>query len=495
MLDHLPLLPFVLGQVPEGLKRALAQAGVPCCEQRSSPNAGRFVLFDSRGTPHPVIADGQTAIDVDRLRAFFEDDPFAALEDERSCRCEWQVGRLRVRESVARVDKFRVRQELLRGLREMVEAAGGAWLQVATYPFPYRSVFNFRIDHDDYVSHDFAATLEATAGHESAISHYVCAADFVGRRNELARLQGQHIGSHGFRHHTFHDAADNRRNIDRGIKALQNEGVDPVGFAAPHGRFNRGLHAALSELGVSHSSEFGLAYDELPFFIGDVLQIPIHPICLGVCLEAAQERGAGFQGAIPNSSGSLENCPTSPSAAAEMTLFHFQEFARSAFLAGEPILLYGHPTGRLGRYPHVLADILDAVARFDGLWRTTLAEWADWWRARASVKLIVERAGERWIVRAEGLCASYRIAAEISRGETVAILPLDQPVTTFAPSALAFGRRPPCRSRPKLRTIPSEGWRERMRAYLDWERVTPIEEIGADTFRHWAKRTLRRIKT
>ncbi|HVC98742.1 MAG TPA: hypothetical protein VND64_34075 [Pirellulales bacterium] len=494
MPDQLPLLPLVLGLVPDGLRRALAQAGVPCRDQHSAPTEGRFVLFDSRGAQNLVIADGQIAIDVDRLRASFDEDPFSALENELSCRCEWQIGRLRVQESVARVDKFRIRKRLLADLRAMVEGAGGTWLQVSAYPFPYRSVFNFRIDHDDYDDHDFAATLDATIGHEAAISHYVCAADFVGRRDELARLRGQHIGSHGFLHHTFRDAADNRRNIRRGIEALRNEGVEPVGFAAPHGRFNRALRAALSELGVGHSSEFGLAYDELPFFLGDVLQIPIHPICLGVCMEAALERGAGFQPAIPGFYGRLETCPTSPAAAAEITLTHFQEFAREASLAGEPILLYGHPTGRLGRYPHVLAGILQSVARLHGVWRTTLAEWAAWWRARAGAKLSVVQESYRWTVHAEGLGTSYPMAAEVWRGETVATLPLDQPITTFTPSALAFERRPFNRSRPAPKPVPNEGWRERMRTYLDWERVTPIEEIGADTLRHWAKRTLRRIK-
>ncbi|HUY35942.1 MAG TPA: hypothetical protein VMV69_24595 [Pirellulales bacterium] len=479
MPDLLPLLPLVLGLVPDGLRRALAQAGVPCRDQRSAPTAGRFVLFDSREVPRPAIAEGQVVIDVDRLRIAFDADPFAALEDERSCRCEWQISGLRVREAVARVDKVRIRERLLAGLRAMLEAAGGAWLQVAAFPFPYRSVFNFRIDHDDYDRHDFAATLDATAGHEAAISHYLCAADFVGRRDELARLQGQHIGSHGFRHHTFRDAADNRWNIHRGIEALRDEGVEPVGFAAPHGRFNRGLLAALSELDVSHSSEFGLAYDELPFFIGDVLQIPIHPICLGICLEAARD-GRGDD--------------LSPDAAAQITLDHFQEVAREAFLAGEPILLYGHPTGRLGRYPRVLSGVLDFVARFDGVWRATLAEWADWWRARAGAKLSVMREGERWIVHAEGLSHSYRTAAEMWRGETVATLPLDQPLTAFDPGDLAFQRRPLRRARPTPRQVGSEGWRESLRNYLDWERVTPIEEIDADTLRHWAKRTLRRIK-
>ena len=55
-------------------------------------------------------------------------------------------------------------------LREQVERAGGIWLRVAAYPYPYRSAFNFRFDHDEYDPHDFDATLTAIAGYESAWS-------------------------------------------------------------------------------------------------------------------------------------------------------------------------------------------------------------------------------------------------------------------------------------------------------------------------------------
>ena len=118
-------------------------------------------------------------------------------------------------------------------------------------------------------------------------------------------------------------------------------GIEPVGFAAPHGRFNGGLHAALESLGVSHSSEFGLAYDDLPFFPyeGRVLQIPVHPICLGVFLEAHNEA----------------TCPPwTPADAAQLALSHFERMIDEKRLAGEPIFLYGHPEGRLGRFPHLL---------------------------------------------------------------------------------------------------------------------------------------------
>jgi hypothetical protein len=45
-----------------------------------------------------------------------------------------------------------------------------------------------------------------------------------------------------------------------------------------------------------------------------------------------------------------------------------------------------------------------------------------------------------------------------------------------------------------FRIDPPQGLRSAVRNYLDWEKVTPVEEIGVTTWRGWMKRTLRRIK-
>ncbi len=85
-------------------------------------------------------------------------------------------------------------------------------------------------------------------------------------------LRGFDVGSHGYRHHTYHFAKDNLANVRRGIGVLRQAGLEPSGYAAPHGRFNRGLLAGLEELGVTHSSEFALAYDELPLHLKQRLE-------------------------------------------------------------------------------------------------------------------------------------------------------------------------------------------------------------------------------
>ncbi|HWB13261.1 MAG TPA: DUF2334 domain-containing protein [Pirellulales bacterium] len=479
MTSVLADLPLLLADVPPSLRCALEREGVPFAEAHSG-RAGRFVLFDSRRRA-PALDRDQVAIDVDHLRRGRTHDPFQALADERAACFEWHVGRLAVRETVARVDQAAVRKRLLSDLRTLVESAGGVWMRLSAYPHPYRTAFNFRLDHDQYDAHDFQATLSAIEGHEHAISHYVCAATHARHGDALARLRGAHVGSHGWWHHTYREQSDNATNIRRGIDCLRACGLNPTGFAAPHGRFHRNLLAALEELAVTHSSEFGLAYDDLPFFPSqsNVLQIPIHPICLGICLDAARR--------IP--------CrPISDAEAAESTLEHWQTVASEKHRAGEPIFFYGHPDGRVGQFPHVLRELLETVSQLPGTWCTTLAAFEDWWRARSGVRLEVVRRDDQVQVTARGLPSGYRCALECHRGQEMAIVELENQRMSFSDAALSWQRQRP------LRPIRAAGLRHPMgvragiKWYLDWEKVTPIDQIDAQSWRGWAKRTLRRMR-
>ncbi|HET6879247.1 MAG TPA: polysaccharide deacetylase family protein [Pirellulales bacterium] len=479
MKERLTELPLLLADVPATLRQALAQEGVPF-EEQSSGHAAKFVLFDSRRS-RPFLNEGQVAIDVDLLRSGRSRDPFTALADEGAACYEWQIGGLAVRETVARVDRAAVRGRLLNGLRIQIEAAGGVWLRVSPYPRTYRTAFNFRLDHDDYDSHDFDATLKAIAGHEHAISHYVCAATHAWCPEAFARMKGWHVGSHGWWHHTYREPADNLTNVRRGIESLRAMGLDPVGFAAPHGRFNAGLLAALEELGVTHSSEFGLAYDDLPFFPrqSEVLQIPVHPICLGVCLDAARR---SVDGAITQE------------AAAETALEHWRAVIAQKHAAREPIFFYGHPDRRLGRYPRLLREVLDDVSQLPDVWRTTLADFECWWRERAKIKVVARRTEQGLEIKATGLPARHLATLEHVRGKLVAEIELDQRPRSYSDGALNWRPLEALRSFRLVGTTSPAGLRAGLRSYLDWERVTPLDEISVRTWRGWAKRTLRRMR-
>lgn len=483
MAEHpLPLLPLILDDVPPGLTQALAQEGVPFRRRQAGTPQGRFLVFDSRSRPCPSITHGQVAIDVARLCGGSHRDSLAALRDERAGRCQWQIAGLTVSEEIARVDRRAVRRRVLAKLREEIQRAGGIWVCVAAFPFPYRSALNFRIDYDRYDRQDFETTLQTIAGNEQATSHFVNAAAYLPHKDALARLRGLDVGSHGYRHHTYRTEEENLTNVRRGIEALRALGMEPSGFAAPHGRFNRGLLSALETLQVGHSSEFGLAYDEWPFFplAGNVLQIPVHPVSLGIFLETVPGQGARRAAATQQ--------------VVRTAIDYFRETARGKYRAGEPVFFYGHPTGRLGRYPQVLRAVFDTADAFGAIWKTTFSEFAAWWRARGEVRIGVAGGGDQLVVTADGRPSSYRLAIDYWRGPHVARLPMDRPVLKFSPSAVAYERRTARPTVHPVRIDRPEGLCGRIRRWIDWERETPIEEIAAGNWRNWAKRTLRRVR-
>ena len=476
---RLPLLPVCLAQVPATLRTALDQQGIAHCAQSPERPAGRFVLFDSRSQRTPLLADGQWQVDVSTLAGDLPFDPWEALADEHAACCRWQVGPYSIREEVARINKRQIRRQLMARLRRRLEELGGVWLCVSPYPFPYQSAFNLRIDHDEYDAQDFASLLKAIAGREDACSHYVCAAGFQSDTHVLDALRGQHVGAHGYHHHTYQSTEENRRNIARGSEFLRGCRLDPVGFVSPHGRFNRHLLAALDALRVTHSSEFGLVYDELPLLPAgsDVLQIPVHPVCLGLFLEAARRTGHDEHEAARE--------------AAE----YFRRLIDQRYQRGEPVFVYGHPTGRWGRYPQVVQAIFESADACGALWRTPLSRFADWWRARRQVRLRVLADGDgRYAIHVDEAAGNYRLAAEYWRGQHVALMPLDEPVMRFVPGDLAYQSRRAAKPPSPVRVDGSHGLRAGLRRWLDWERVTPVDEIRADSVRGWMKRTLRRIK-
>jgi hypothetical protein len=489
-MTTLPLLPLSIARVPSGLRQALGQEGVPFVEFARARSATRFVLFDSRTAPAPALAEGQRALDVDTIRRRAADnlishDALAELTDERSAPRAWQVGPWQAVEEVARADKRALRRAIMPLLRQELERQGGVWATISAFPHPYRSAFNFRFDHDDFVLHDFDAVLTALRGWEGAASHYVCGSTHEGQTEVLARLRGMDIGSHGYWHHTYVHASDNARNIARGIEVLRAAGIEPAGFVAPHGRFNAGLLRTLQRLGITHSSEFGLAYDELPFFPGNssVLQIPVHPVSLGAILEAARRQSPA---------GDEEHCYVDRAVAAAGE--HFRVTARSKYAAGEPIFFYCHPNGRLGRYPQVLRAVLEEVAGYPALWKTSYTLFAAWWRQRADLAIEVEVADGGYSIAVDRLPAGFVPVVEWWQGNRVAALPLQAPRTHISPLALSYTeRRAPVPS--PAQAVPAPlGWRRALVRSLDWERVTPPNEIRVRSPHTFVKKTLRYLR-
>ncbi len=375
----LPPLPLMLWETPPGLELALAQEGAPFVRVRDPHplafRAGRFVLFDGRKvTPGQVranLSSGHVALDVDLFRQGQRVDPFRALIDTEGAPATWSIEGLSVVERVARHPKARIRRRLIDQIRQAVTQSGGIWARLAPYPFPYRSAFNLRLDLDEPNLEDYERFAEARRPLDDCSTHFVSTGAYGGMARVLDDLRGVDTQSHGHYHFVYREPEANRRNVERAHQILVDSGSSPEGFAGPHGRWNEGLDQVLEDLGYSYSSDFQLGYDDVPFYpwrgdrFSEVLQVPVHPLCEGVFLEAGGD--------------------------ARTVADHFIRVFRVKVEAGEPAFVYGHPERRLGRHPEIVSALAEAVGRESMLWRTTLTEFARWWRWRGERRWSVLR--------------------------------------------------------------------------------------------------------
>lgn len=479
-----PLLPLLLWDAPPGLELALAQEGVPFAKVRDPHplafRGGRFVLFDGRkvspGLVRSVLSADHSAIDLDRFRKGREVDPFRALVDLEGSPASWSIGGLSVVERVARHDKGRIRRELVDQIRRVVAGAGGVWARLAPYPFPCLSAFNLRLDLDEPEPGDYARFAAARRPLDDCSTHFVSTAAYQGAEAVLDDLRGVDAQSHGHYHFVYRDPEANRRNLRRAHQVLFDSGFRPEGFAGPHGRWNEGLDDVLEGLGYSYSSDFQLGYDDLPSFpwrgdrFSKVLQVPVHPLCEGVFFEA----GGGPR----------------------EVLEHFVRVVRAKIDAGQPAFVYGHPERRLGRHPEIVRALAESIEGDALLWRTTLTEFARWWRWRLDRRWsVVARADDRLEIQFEEWDPAYPLAVEVVRGDHVAVIPLAGPRTPFSAGSLAFERRQARADLPAPSILRGPiGFKAAVRSAIDWETVTPVDELPTGGLAALVKRELRRWK-
>jgi peptidoglycan/xylan/chitin deacetylase (PgdA/CDA1 family) len=466
------------------LELALAQEGIAYRTVRDPHRlafrSGRFVLFDGRRTAESAVlaklSPEHVAIDVDALRRGEPVDPFRALVDHRAGQARWEVGGYELTERISRHAKAAIRARLLARLRDAVVGSGGLWARLGAFPFPFRSAFNFRADLDERYVEDYARFARARHRLADCCTHFVSThayGDVPLVLQDLLRFDTQ---SHGHYHFVYRDPEANFRNLSRADAILRESGFDPVGYAAPHGRWNEGLDDAIEAQGYGYSSDFQVGYDDLPFFpwradagrFSRVLQVPVHPISEGLFFDAGATRG-------------------------RVVADHLVRVVRAKIDAGEPAFVYGHPERRLGRHPEVLTALADAISDQPLVWRVTLTEFAQWWRWRAGMKWsVVAKGDQRYEVQFDDWGVDFPLALELVRGTHVSSLPLSGPVTPLRLGELAYERRehggevptPTFMSRP-----PS--LRSAVRHAIDWETVTPLDELPAHTLADRVKKGLR----
>jgi hypothetical protein len=230
------------------------------------------------------------------------------------------------------------------------------------YPRQEQTVFTFRVDSDR------GSEEEVNQLHALCKTHSIRTMWFLDTKSHerwLGRFKDfaeQEIGIHCYEHVAYSSYEANQKNLSRAALLLEKSRIRAVGASAPYGTWNPGIAHVFEQLGASFSSEFGLDYDNLPFFpivekgFSPVLQLPIHPICIGSMNRAGYAEG-------------------------EMKEY-FHRIIDKNILEREPICFYHHPT-------HRRWDVIDDVfqhLRSRNIPNMSYSDYAGWWRKRNAHK-------------------------------------------------------------------------------------------------------------
>ena len=305
-------------------------------------------------------------IDVDTIIEIVPDKLLELLADKSARFSRFEVpGGRNAWEIVSRTQRQTLVHKAVHCIKQYFFSRGLPYAHLWYLPRGVESVFCFRVDCDGFTEESSIKTLELAHQYNITMTWYIDVGRWKKHLDFVTRLknEGQDVQLHCYSHRQFRKKKVILEDIRKAMAELKKVGVHPNGYAAPFGTWSEELSEVLEELGFSYSSEFSLAYDEYPFYPAvkkkpsKVLQIPIHPICVGILIEA------GFR---PDEMSS-----------------YFLTTAQRLRLARLPIIIYGHPVSRLEKYPQVLGSLLEWANSSDGIWVSSIGEFVSWWRFRA----------------------------------------------------------------------------------------------------------------
>lgn len=283
----------------------------------------------------------------------------------------WAPRRELPSERLSSVDKATLRRVIMRLLEELFHRRNLPFVHRWFYPADARSIFCFRLDTDFCSADDAEAMVALLRRHHLSATWFVDTQDEARLKSTYAQFTDQEIGLHCHSHVVFDDVQRNRLNLTRGVEALRRVGIVPHGFAAPFGEWNPALDAVLQEQGFDYSGEFGVGYDDLPFYpllpdgLSTVLQVPIHPISLG------RLRRSHFT-------------------TQQMTDYFLAVMQRN-FARNLPQIFYHHPHhGRLEVFDALFANVTES-----GIPTMNMGQWTDWWKERLQAEVTVTLHGNR----------------------------------------------------------------------------------------------------
>lgn len=260
-------------------------------------------------------------------------------------------------EHVALINKGAVRKLVINCLRKLYQKMNLSYSHLWYYPNLYQTCFCFRVDTDFASESALKTTLELSQTKDINFTYFIN----TGHLPNIQHPKFCDIQIHCLHHQVFRDYLRNYENIKTAKTILENNGIKPIGFVSPFGMWNKHLQWAMESSDIKYSSEFSLDYDNLPFYPivdnkkSSVLQIPVHPICLGQLLQADL---------------SVEQCKR-----------YYEDYIATQYRSNEPIFIYDHPH-RIHQFSELFGQILDKARLLDNVEITTMTNFYYWWVKR-----------------------------------------------------------------------------------------------------------------
>lgn len=266
-------------------------------------------------------------------------------------------------ETVSKVSKGVLRRLVCNSIEYLFHSKKLPFVHLWYFPNELKSIFSFRIDTDYGNKEQITELYKLSLKHKIPFTWFVDVKSQMDWVDDFAKMTDQEIGVHCYEHNVYDSYAENYKNIRTALDVLKEVGMSPNGFASPYGKWNSGLAQAIRDHNFNYSSEFSYDYDNLPsntlLFENPyaVLQIPVHPICIGSL------RRQGFSG--------------------KEMIQYFHDQIDKKLILNDPIIFYHHPTHN---HLEVIENILNYV-KDKNLTAMRMNDHAAWWKKRSNVRL------------------------------------------------------------------------------------------------------------
>jgi hypothetical protein len=262
-------------------------------------------------------------------------------------------------ETVSRVSNGEIRMLVLQCLELLHHRRGLPFVHLWNFPHGARSVFCLRIDTDNGTEEQLKDLSLVVQRQEISATWFIDVKNHAQSIKSYTEKHEQELGVHCFHHETYPDYERNVQNIRKAQELLRSAGVRFQGFAAPFGIWNNELGRAIADCGFEYSSEFSYDYDNLPsrpqLHGGEgVLQMPIHPICVGNLKRHSYT--------------------------SDQMIRYFASVIERKIAVREPIIFYHHPRDM---HRDVLEWLFQEI-RYEKVPAKTMGDYASWWKMRTA---------------------------------------------------------------------------------------------------------------